>query len=165
MNSYDDIIELLKNKKVAIIPNAKLKEQDRTNSTVAKEELEKNSISADIIDIDIEKLNIEKYDALYLSGGEPKYLMNAILSAKLFADLKAFIDNGGIIIGQSAGAMVFSKKYLDTSTGKLLVMNNGFDYCVKIIVPHYNNLSKDILDSIPDDIIKIKDEDRLIKIR
>lgn len=164
MNSYDDIIGVLKDKKVAIIPNAKLKQQDRTNSIVAKEELEKNSIRADIIDIDTEELIIEKYDALYLSGGEPKYLMDAIISSRLFDSIKKFIDNGGIIIGQSAGAMIFNKKYLDTSTKELLVMNNGFDYSNKIIVPHYNNLPKEILDEIPGDVIKIKDNDRLIKI-
>lgn len=71
MNSYDDIIKVLKNKKVAIIPNAKLKNPDRTNSLIAKRELEKNNIQAEIIDIDIDKLIINKYDALYLSGGEP----------------------------------------------------------------------------------------------
>lgn len=163
MNSYEDIIEVLKDKKVAIIPNAKLKEQDRTNSIVAKEELKKNNIEADIIDIDFEILNISNYDALYLSGGEPKYLMDSIISARLFDDIKKFIDNGGTIIGQSAGAMIFNKKYLDTSTKKVLLMDNGFDYFSKIIVPHYNNLSQDILDNIPNDIIKINDDDRLIK--
>ena len=163
MNSYDDIIKLLKDKKVAIIPNAKLKTQDRANSTVAKEELEKNNISSDIIDLDTDKLDIENYDALYLSGGEPKYLMDSIINANLYNDIKKFIDNGGIIIGQSAGAMIFCKKYLDTSTKKLLVQDNGFDYFEKIIVPHYDSLPKDILDNIPEDIIKIKDNDRLIK--
>ena len=63
MNSYDDIITLLKGKKVAIIPNAKLISEDRTNSKVAKEELNKNNIYVDIIDIN--NLNIEEYDALY----------------------------------------------------------------------------------------------------
>lgn len=163
MNSYDDIIKVLKNKKVAIIPNAKLKVQDRTNSIIAKNELEKNDIETDIVDIDVEELIIKNYDALYLSGGEPKYLMDSIINAGLFNNIKKFIDKGGIVIGQSAGAMIFNKTYLDTSTKKLLIMNNGFDYANKIIVPHYNNLSKEILDNIPQRIIKINDNDRLIK--
>lgn len=164
MNSYDDIIDLLSNKKVAIIPNAKLINEDRTNSIVAKNELYKNKISASIIDIDFEKLIVNNYDALYLSGGEPKNLMDSIIKADLFDNIKRFIDNGGIIIGQSAGAMIFNKKYLDTTTKKLLIMNNGFDYSKKIIVPHYNNLSKDLLDKIPKNVIKINDFDRLIKL-
>lgn len=164
MNSYQDIIDVLKEKKVAIIPNAKLIDQDRTNSVVAKEELAKNNIESDIIDLDKTKLDIKNYEALYLSGGEPKNLMDSIINAGLYDDIKEFIDNGGIIIGQSAGAMIFNKEYLDTTTKKLLVMNNGYDYADKIIVPHYNNLPKDILDNIPQDIIKIKDNDRLIKL-
>ena len=164
MNSYQDIIDVLKDKKVAIIPNAKLIDQDRTNSMVAKEELAKNNIESDIIDLDKTKLDIKNYEALYLSGGEPKNLMDSSINAGLYDDIKEFIDNGGIIIGQSAGAMIFNKEYLDTTTKKLLVMNNGYDYADKIIVPHYNNLPKDILDNIPQDIIKIKDNDRLIKL-
>ena len=89
--------------------------------------------------------------------------MDSIINAGLFNNIKKFIDKGGIVIGQSAGAMIFNKTYLDTSTKKLLIMNNGFDYANKIIVPHYNNLSKEILDNIPQRIIKINDNDRLIK--
>ena len=69
MDSYDDIIKVLKNKRVAIIPNAKLVNEDRTNSDVAKEEMNKNNIEADIIDIDYNELNMRNYSALYLSGG------------------------------------------------------------------------------------------------
>ena len=49
MNSYEDIIGILQNKRVAIIPNAKLISEDRTNSIVVKEELNKNNIKTDII--------------------------------------------------------------------------------------------------------------------
>lgn len=164
MNSYDDIISVLKNKNVAIIPNAKLVSEDRTNSNVAKEEFTKNGINSKIIDLDKQDLNIEKYDALYLSGGEPKNLMDSIIKSNNYEVIKKFIDDGGIIIGQSAGAMIFNKNYLDTTTGELLVMNNGFDYYDKIIVPHYDNLPSELLDKIPRDILKIKDNDNLYKL-
>lgn len=88
MFSYNDIIKILKNKRVAIIPNAKLKSQDRTTAEVAKQELEKNNIRATIIDIEKEKLNLYLYNALYLSGGEPKYLIDAIYKANLFDMIK-----------------------------------------------------------------------------
>ena len=140
MNSYEDIINVLKNKRVAIIPNAKLISEDRTNSKVAKEELNKNNIQADIIDIDSEQLDLDKYDSLYLIGGEPKNLMDSIINANLYNNIKEFIDNGGIIIGQSAGAMIFNKDYYDTTTGELLIMHNGFNYSDKMIVPHFDNL-------------------------
>ena len=69
MDSYDGIIEVLKNKRVVIIPNAKLINQDRTTSKVALDELEKNNIKASIIDIDTDKIDFNNIDALYLSGG------------------------------------------------------------------------------------------------
>ena len=164
MNSYGDIINILRNKNVAIIPNAKLESQDRTNSIVAQEEFAKNGIKSKIVDLDKQDLNIEKYDALYLSGGEPKNLMDAIINSNNYEIIKTFINNGGIIIGQSAGAMIFNKEYLDTTTGDLLIMSNGFDYCNKIIVPHYNNLPSELLDKIPENILRINDNDNLYKL-
>lgn len=164
MNSYEDIINILRNKKVAIIPNAKLISEDRTSSKVAKEELNKNNITADIIDIDSNKLILSNYDALYLSGGEPKYLMDSIINANLFNEIKDFIDKGGIIIGQSAGAMIFCKNYYDTTTKKLLIMNNGYDYSKKMIVPHYNNLPKELKEQMINDLFIINDNDRLIQL-
>lgn len=164
MNSYNDIIEILGGKKVAIIPNAKLITQDRTTSNVAKDELNKNNIEATIIDLDNDVLEIANYDALYLSGGEPKHLMDAINNAKLFKQIEEFILKGGIVVGQSAGAMIFSKKYLDTTTGVLLVQEDGFDFGSKLIVPHYDNLPENILKNIPKDVFKIRDNDRLLKL-
>lgn len=164
MDTYEDIINVLKNKNVAIIPNAKLISQDRTNSSVAQEELTKNGIKSKIIDLDKNVLNIKDYDALYLSGGEPKNLMDAIIKSKNYETITNFINNGGIIIGQSAGAMIFNKQYLDTTTGNLLIMDNGFDYYDRIIVPHYNNLSSELLDKIPNNILKINDNDKLYKL-
>ncbi|MBS7021028.1 MAG: Type 1 glutamine amidotransferase-like domain-containing protein [Firmicutes bacterium] len=164
MNSYKDIINLLQNKKVAIIPNAKLINEDRTNSQIAHDELLKNNIQSEIIDLDKNRLIIEKYDVLYLSGGEPKNLMDSIIRNNQYEIIKEFIDNGGIVIGQSAGAMIFHKEYLDTTTGKLRIMRNGFGYCNKIIVPHYDNLSSELLAEIPKVILAVNDNDRLYKI-
>lgn len=164
MNSYDDIIKVLNNKRVAIIVNAKLITEDRTSPNIAHQELNKNNIKSKIIDLYNDKLNIDEYDALYLSGGEPKNLMDAIINTKNYENIKKFIDNGGVVIGQSAGAMIFNKNYLDTTTGNLQIMNNGFDYCNKIIVPHYNNLPKELLDKIPTNILKINDNDKLSKL-
>lgn len=164
INSYQEIIELLTNKKVAIIPNAKLANQDRTSSFVAKEELEKNHIEVTIIDLNEETCLLEEIDALYLSGGEPKHLMDAIYNANLFKKIENFINQGGIVIGQSAGAMIFNHEYLDTTTDKLLVQHNGFSYADKMIVPHYDHLPKKLIEQISEDVIKIKDNDRLIKL-
>ena len=164
INGYDEVITLLRGKKVAIIVNAKLKNEDRSSSVIAKDELNKNGIIADIVDLDDKLFDIDDYDALYLCGGEPKYLMDSIYEAALFDDIKRFIDNNGVVIGQSAGAMIFNKEYLDTSCGELLIRENGFNYGDKIIVPHYDNLSDDLLKVIPRDILVINDCDKLIRL-
>lgn len=139
--------------------------QDRTSSNVVQAELSKNKINSKIIDLDKDILNISDYDALYLSGGEPKNLMDSIIKSNNYEIIKKFIDNGGIIIGQSAGVMIFNKTYLDTTTGNLLIMDNGFNYCNKIIVPHHDNLPKDLLEKIPVNVLKISDNDRLYKLK
>ena len=164
MDSYDDIINVLKDKNVAIIPNAKLINEDRTNSIVAKEELDKHGIESNVVDLDKDELDLNSYDALYLSGGEPKNLMDSINNAKLFDKIKDFVDNGGIIIGQSAGAMIFCKDYFDTTTGELLIMHNGFNYSNKMIVPHFDNLPSEIKDKIKIDVFEIHDNDNLLKL-
>ena len=164
MGSYDDIINLLINKRVAIIPNAKLDSEDRTTVSVQRDELLKHDISVDIVDIIKEQLNVNNYDVLFFTGGEPKHLMDAIINANLVDDINSFIKDGGIIIGQSAGAMIFNKDYLDTTSGELLVQHNGFDYSSRMIVPHFDNLDDSIKSQIKDEVLKLNDSDRLVKL-
>ncbi|UKI58061.1 MAG: hypothetical protein L6V81_00955 [Clostridium sp.] len=38
--------------------------------------------------------------------------MDSIIESNSYEIIKKFIDNGGIIIGQSAGAMIFNKKII-----------------------------------------------------
>lgn len=44
-------------------------------------------------------------------------------------------------------------------------MNNGYDYSDKMIVPHYDNLPKELKEQMVDDLFIIKDNDRLIKLK
>ncbi|MBO5475038.1 MAG: Type 1 glutamine amidotransferase-like domain-containing protein [Bacilli bacterium] len=164
LNSYDSIINLLKDHKVAIINNAKLESEDRTTAQVAKYEMKKNKIEAKVIDLNHSRFNLSDFDAIYFSGGEPKYLMDAIISNNLFEDFDDFFRSGGLVIGQSAGAMIFNHEYLDTSEQVLRIQNNGFDYSDKIIVPHYDHLSNDIINNLPKSILAIRDIDDLIKL-
>lgn len=164
LNSYDSIINLLKDHKVAIINNAKLESEDRTTAQVAKYEMKKNKIEAKVIDLNHSKFKLSDFDAIYFSGGEPKYLMDAIISNNLFEDFDDFFRSGGLVIGQSAGAMIFNHEYLDTSEQVLRIQNNGFDYSDRIIVPHYDHLSNDIINNLPKSILAIRDIDDLIKL-
>lgn len=164
MSCYDSIIGILKDKKVVVIPNARLINQNRETAINVHNELKSNNINSEIIDIDIDSLNLSNYDAIYFTGGEPKNLMTSIYKSKLYNKIKTFIDNGGIVIGQSAGAMIFNKQYLDTTTSNLKIMEDGFDYGKKIIVPHFDHLPTELLSQLPNNILKIKDTDELIKL-
>ncbi len=164
LNSYDAIIDLLKNHKVAIINNAKLESEDKTTADVAKKEMANHGIEAKVIDLNHNRFNLADYDALYFSGGEPKYLMDSIINNKLFEQFDEFFKKGGLVIGQSAGAMIFNEKYLDTTTGDLRIQSNGFDYSNKIIVPHYEHLPNNIINNLPKDILAIRDVDDLIRL-
>lgn len=164
LKSYDEIIKLLSNHNVAIIVNAKLASEDRTSPVVAKDEMKKHGISAELIDLDTDKFDIKNYDALYFSGGEPKYIMDAIYRVNMFNDFDNYFKNGGLVIGQSAGAMIFNKDYLDTTECDLKIQHNGFDYNDKIIVPHYDHLPDSIISDLPKEIMPVRDEDSLIKL-
>lgn len=164
LNSYDSIINLLKNHKVAIINNAKLESEDRTTAEVAKKECKKHGIEAKVVDLNHSRFNLSVYDALYFSGGEPKNLMDAIVNNNLYHEFDEFFKNGGLVIGQSAGAMIFNKQYLDTTTGSLRIQENGFDYNSKVIVPHFEHLPNNIISNLPKDVLAIRDVDDLIKL-
>lgn len=164
INSYDEIIDVLRNKRVVIIPNARLIGENRDSSYNVYKELKKNNIYCEIVDIDSNDLNLSYFDAIYFTGGEPKYLMNSVYNNNLFDLINNFIINGGITIGQSAGAMIFNKQYIDTSTHKIRIIDNGFDFCDRVIVPHFDCLSEDILNFLPDNILKINDSDGVIKL-
>ena len=165
MNSYSQIIEVLKAKKVAIIPNAKLKTQDRTVSIVVAEQLKRHGIECSIFDLEKQSITeLDKYNAIYFNGGEPKYLMDAIYNNNFYEIIKKFIEAGNVVIGQSAGAMIMNKEYGDTSTGEFLISNNGFDFFDKIIIPHYDVLPEELKSKIPENTFNVNDIDLLIKI-
>ena len=50
----------------------------------------------------------EKYDAIYLCGGDPAYLLRRILERGFDKELESFIEHGGAVVGVSAGSMIFA---------------------------------------------------------
>jgi peptidase E len=53
-----------------------------------------------------DELNI--FDAIYFTGGSPQYLLQRINETGFHESLQQFVDNGGVYIGVSAGAIVGS---------------------------------------------------------
>ncbi len=55
----------------------------------------------------------EMYDAIYLCGGSPEYLLKRINEKKFRNQLLEFISVGGIVVGVSAGSMIFANDMPD----------------------------------------------------
>ncbi|MCI8623181.1 MAG: type 1 glutamine amidotransferase-like domain-containing protein [Provencibacterium sp.] len=56
--------------------------------------------------MELEKL--QQYDAVYLCGGDTQYLLERINDTGFNKSLTAYINNNGLVIGVSAGSIIFS---------------------------------------------------------
>jgi len=77
---------------------------------------------------------------IYLLGGFPRYLCETLRNSQVWlAALQAHQD-GGVIGGSSAGAMVLCEHYYDPDEGKLL---RGLNLLENIcVLPHHNRFGK-----------------------
>lgn len=53
------------------------------------------------------------FDVIYLCGGDPDYLLRRINERSFDSRLMDFIGNGGVVIGVSAGSMIFAEDMPD----------------------------------------------------
>ena len=77
---------------------------------------------------------------IYLLGGFPRYLCETLCDSKVWSAVLDAHQNGAIIGGSSAGAMVLCEHYYDPYEGKLL---QGLNLLKNIcILPHHNHFGK-----------------------
>lgn len=50
----------------------------------------------------------ETYDVIYLCGGDPRYLLRRVREHGFDQKLKQFIQDQGVVVGVSAGSMIFA---------------------------------------------------------
>ncbi len=68
----------------------------------------------DVLDAkDITKDKLAKYSGVFVGGGNTFKLLKMLKETKAFNCLNEFLDNGGVIMGASAGALIFGKS-IDT---------------------------------------------------
>lgn len=84
------------------------------------------------------------YCALFIGGGNTYKLLKGIKDSGAFEKIKEFINNGGIVIGGSAGAVIFGYDIDIISTmdpnNVELVDTKGFNVMNGVsIFPHYTN--------------------------
>lgn len=88
--------------------------------------------------------NYENYSAIFIGGGNTYKLLKGIKESGAFEKIKNYIENDGIIIGGSAGAVIFGKDIniiskMDSNDVNLKD-TSGFNVLNGIsIFPHYTN--------------------------
>ena len=141
------IKELSANKKVLIVTNATSTGSNTKGVPIIKQNFEKLSAQVDCIHLAENNVEqIQGYDLLYFTGGDVAPLVE-IVTDKIKYELLNFLSNGGYVIGESAGSIIFSKDfkwYYDVKKGTKpkydieLDSYKGFGLITENIYPHYN---------------------------
>ncbi len=84
---------------------------------------------------------INKYNAIYVCGGSPEYLVDRISELNFKPIIDKYIENGGIYIGVSAGSIVASGNY---NNGLCFIENNLDVHCEVETENGIINTNKDI---------------------
>lgn len=124
---------------------------NKINESIAKFHKLVDGINCNIIDLNLDNVNefdnlLKISDILYIAGGISDDLVEFFKSYKLDEILRKYIDSDKIIIGSSAGAMLFT----NVSMGdKYMFSDNYHNYNYKMvnclglinisICPHYQN--------------------------
>ena len=84
----------------------------------------------------------EKYDVLYMCGGNTIYLLQQLKETDSFDLIVEQVKNGKPYIGTSAGSIIAGPKipvYLEDAEGITLNDYTGFEFTNTIVVPHWGS--------------------------
>ncbi|BCN29064.1 Type 1 glutamine amidotransferase-like domain-containing protein [Anaeromicropila herbilytica] len=118
-HKFLDIVDKPSNKIKALwIPTAAIYDDAKAVLPMCMEDLLNAGILPENIktyDLDLEMKYEEMvtYDAVYVCGGDSRYLLDKMYEANFVSVLKRFIDQGGIYIGVSAGSYICAKGFED----------------------------------------------------
>ncbi len=134
--------------RVAIIPTAAVKEKKSHPRVVqAKDQfIEFGAKEVTCIDIEDDPAkNLEKYDVIYLAGGNPFYLLYHLKKSGADNMIMKSVDTDTVIVGTSAGALVLGPhikivRYLTPLIEEGIVLDNinGLGAFSFPIMPHSN---------------------------
>jgi cyanophycinase len=87
---------------------------------------------------------ISQANFIYLSGGRPDYLYNALKDSLAWEAIRAVLANGGLLAGCSAGAMVLAEKFFGFPGWKA-----GFNLLSgATVIPHFDEIPEFMLKSM-----------------
>ena len=156
--SYELFANLVNGGKVLYIPLAWNNGNMETCIDWFKSEMKPFGVTEieDVLDAkDITQERLSKYKGIFIGGGNTFKLLKMLKETEAFYILQEFINNDGVVMGGSAGAMIFGKS-IDTCLNDGLEIKhcidrnlvnlketNGFDYMKGYsILPHYKKLKE-----------------------
>lgn len=153
-DKLDKIIERLsKNKKVLIIDNATLTGSNVKGVPVLVNNFKKIASTVDVISLDKHNLSqIKNYDVIYITGGDLTPLIELANQTKFRDAILSYWENGGIVIGESAGSIIFAddiKYCYDVKRGTkpkydvVLPTYKGLGISSLNIYPHWDKTSEE----------------------
>ena len=80
---------------------------------------------------------VERADIVYLTGGNPAHLLDALRDSLLLKRLKQGLERGMILAGSSAGAMVMGERMRFRQWGNALGIVPGI-----VVLPHHERSSR-----------------------
>ncbi|MBQ4522502.1 MAG: Type 1 glutamine amidotransferase-like domain-containing protein [Lachnospiraceae bacterium] len=92
--------------------------------------------------------NMMEYSMLFIGGGNTFKLLNDLKVSGAFTNIKKYMDNGGVIFGSSAGAIIFGEDLescrLDDANEVNLNDISGFDVLngVSVLCHYMNNTAE-----------------------
>ena len=119
-----------------IIPTAAITNEQKKFIPLCKDDL----LNAGVLENNIITYNFDRimpqneivaYDAIYVCGGSPQYLLDKMNENNFKQNLSCFLDSGGVYIGVSAGSIVLAKN-----------LKKNLDYLNCILNVHMKDGSK-----------------------
>lgn len=155
----DAIIESFsKNKSVLIVDNATTTGSNvkglpilRSNFSKIAKSVEQLTLTADNLD------KINNYDVLYVTGGDLGPFIELIATSDLRNAFLRYLERGGVIIGESAGSMIFGcdlkwaydiKKGTKPKYDIVMPTHKGLGIVDINIFPHWNKASIDMQEKV-----------------
>lgn len=152
-------------KNAEIVTTAHPKKENAQWSGITKYQLERLGLSVSFVDFDNGGCVSEDVDLLYVCGGNTFHLLHSIQKSSfpIREQLQRFFNRGGLYIGSSAGAVIFSPTI--DSAGEVhpdknydnVLDTSGLGYISQHIIPHY---SESMESSISDFVSKYNIEDK-----
>jgi len=86
-------------------------------------------------------------DWIFFSGGSPNYLLETLKDSKLWEKVLNRLDNGALLSGSSAGAMVMGQYVLSPSLRSLIsrpktIWTDAFMLVDYTVIPHFDHFKK-----------------------